>query len=181
MDKGKYVILDVEKANHAHSTICQIGVVVYENNAIVSEFETLLNPECEFHPIHTEIHGIKAEDVVNAPTLNDIKPILADYFDQAIICSYGTSDKFALGCYFDVDLMSWIDISKVVRHAIPEFKKGGHKLSKVAAHIGLSVNFDELHNALVDAKVALEIFKYCVEVKKVKPQTFLSGRNMSLL
>lgn len=181
MKKQKYVIVDIEKAGHSNGSICQIGLIVFENGVPVSEFESLVNPQVEFHPIHVNIHGIQADDVVNAPTIYDLKNKLAGYFDGAVVCSYGTSDKFAIGCYFDINSICWMDISKVVRHAIPEFKNGGHKLSKVAHHIGLDLPSDKFHNALVDAKAALEILRYCIEVKNIKPEAFIHRPNISLI
>ena len=181
MKTGKYVVVDVEKANNSHSSICQIGLVVFENGVQTQVFESLVNPLSEFNPIHINIHGIKADDVINAPTMSDLQDQLSNYFDQAVICSYGTSDKFALDCYFDVGAMRWVDVSKEVRHAIPEFKKGGHKLSNVIQHIGLELPPGEFHNALVDAKAALDILRYCVDVKNIKLQTFMNNGNLSLL
>jgi DNA polymerase-3 subunit epsilon len=181
MYQGKIVVLDVEKANNNHGSICQIGLIVVEKGVRVAEFETLINPKDEFNYIHTGIHGIKPEDVINSPSMADIKDQLAAYFDNAVICSYGTSDKFAIGSYFDTKEMPWVDITRVVRNALPVFKKGGFQLLKVAQYIGLMVNPNNHHNALSDAEIAFDILHFCLVEKRMLLWTFYNVTNKNLI
>jgi len=51
--------------------------------------------------------------------MDELRPELRDIFANAIVCSYGNSDKFAIGSYFDVSTMKWIDIYKMVRNGMP--------------------------------------------------------------
>lgn len=62
-----YVALDVETANSFRGSICSIGLVKFEDGIIVDKFYTLINPEADFSDRNVSIHGIKAEDVVDAP------------------------------------------------------------------------------------------------------------------
>ena len=180
MDTGKFVVIDIEKSNNKHNSICQIGLLVIENGVCVERFDTLVNPQAKFQQFHINIHGIKPEDVLNAPTMQQLHSKLAGFFDGAVVCSYGLSDKLALGCYFDVSVMTWLDISRVVKNSIPEFRNGGHKLSVVARTIGLNVNNDMLHNALADATLAYEVLCHCVDVHKVHLKGYINKPNLSL-
>lgn len=174
MKTGKYVVLDVEKANNDHASVCQIGLIVLENGVASGEFLSFVNPQSDFLEFHTRIHGIHAHHVQDAPTMAQLKGQLSEYLRDATVCSYGTSDKHALACFFDTSSMSWLDISTVVRHSLPEFKKGGHKLVKVAEYLGIPFNPNEAHNALADAKVASEVLLRCLDRNPVNIERFVS-------
>ncbi|RZA22971.1 MAG: transposase, partial [Proteobacteria bacterium] len=66
---ARFVAIDVETANAKRASICQIGLVVYDNRKVVDEWSTLVNPEDDFHPINVSIHGIGRRSIASAPTL----------------------------------------------------------------------------------------------------------------
>lgn len=45
---ARFVAIDVETANAKRASICQIGLVVYDNRKVVDEWSTLINPEDSF-------------------------------------------------------------------------------------------------------------------------------------
>ena len=177
MNNSKYVIVDIEKANNNHASICQIGLIVYLNGVEIDRYKSLINPQSAFHDFHTGIHGLRHEDIVDAPIMQDISHKLNNFFEGAVVCSYGTSDKHALACYFNTAAMDWLDIATVVRHAIPEFKKGGHKLLRVAD--SLNIEFDPLkaHDALEDAVIASKILFTCIDKLNSDICRFISKSN----
>jgi len=48
----RFVAIDVETANPDYSSICQIGVALFENGIITKTWATLINPEDYFDPIN---------------------------------------------------------------------------------------------------------------------------------
>lgn len=64
-----FVALDFETANFARASACSLALVRVEDGIIVDEFYSLIKPLV--HPedfTFTYVHGIKASDVINAPT-----------------------------------------------------------------------------------------------------------------
>ena len=60
-----YIVLDLETPNRLNNSMCSIGIVVVENNEIVDEIYTLINPESDFDDFNIAFTGLGPEDVVN--------------------------------------------------------------------------------------------------------------------
>ena len=73
---NKFIVIDIETANPDLLSICQVGIVFFENGEVVTKWETLVNPRDYFDPINVSIHGITERDVRDAPILSDIVPII---------------------------------------------------------------------------------------------------------
>lgn len=67
----KFACVDVETANEWFGSICQIGIAIYEDKKLIHEWETLVNPEVDFCPFNSKIHGIRPIHVKDAPTFPD--------------------------------------------------------------------------------------------------------------
>lgn len=68
----RFVAIDVETANADMASICSIGVAIFEDCALKSEWYSLIDPDDFFDPVNISIHGISADDVLDAPTLRDV-------------------------------------------------------------------------------------------------------------
>lgn len=147
----KYIVVDIETANANLSSICQIGIVVFQNGNIIEEWETFINPNTYFDDLNVQLHGIDEQKVKNAPTIQQILPTLQHYFSQGIVCSYGAFDKSALQKYI-TNLSTWIDITLVVRRTWEEVAYKGYGLSNMARL--LKIELRQHHNALDDARTA---------------------------
>ena len=64
----RFATIDVETANPRLSSICQIGLVIYENRQVVDSWSSLINPNADFRDFNIRIHGIRPQDVAHAPT-----------------------------------------------------------------------------------------------------------------
>ena len=49
---NKFIVIDIETANPDLLSICQIGIVFFENGQVVTKWETLVNPQDYFDPIN---------------------------------------------------------------------------------------------------------------------------------
>ena len=153
---NKFIVIDIETANPDLLSICQVGIVFFENGEVVTKWETLVNPQDYFDPINVSIHGITARDVRDAPILSDIVPIIKEFFSTNTICSYGAFDKAAMKKIFPNLPNQWLDIMRVVRRCWSDkFAEKGYGLAKVSKH--LKIKQENHHNALDDAIVAGEI------------------------
>ncbi|MDM0110076.1 exonuclease domain-containing protein [Variovorax sp. J22R24] len=159
---ARFVAIDVETANSRRSSICQIGLVVYENRKIVDEWTTLVNPEDEFNVINVGIHGIGRKSIQSAPTLPEVFMEMQRRFAGACVASYGDFDRSALSqaaTRYGLSTFEgqWLDLQHVVKGAWPaEFSTGGWALKKVCARLGIEL-FNH-HEALADARAAGDVF-----------------------
>ncbi|KPU99591.1 hypothetical protein APR50_28750 [Variovorax paradoxus] len=159
---ARFVAIDVETANARRASICQIGLVVFENRRIVEEWTTLINPEDEFNVINVGIHGIGQKAVQSAPTLPEVFIEIQRRVAGACVASYGDFDRSAFSqaatrYHLPAIEGQWLDLQHVVRRAWPaECRTGGWALKKVCAHLGIELA--NHHDALADAGAAGHVF-----------------------
>lgn len=154
-----FVVIDFETANANLSSICQIGLATFEDGIFVSSWETLVNPEDYFDGMNIAIHGIKENDVKDAPTFpvayDEIKTRLAG----KTVVSHTMFDRIALNQAIHKHSLEqltpvWVDSAKVARRAWPEFSHSGYGLKNLAKHLNITFKH---HNAAEDARATGEI------------------------
>jgi DNA polymerase-3 subunit epsilon len=146
------VALDFETANSSRSSICAIGVVAVRDGAIVLDSSILIDPECEFDAYNSAVNGIDAEDVIGAPTLPEVWPLLSQLLDGSNMCAHSAT--------FDIGVLrasaaryglvgptlqgycTW----RIAKRVWPDL--ASHGLAMVAKHLG--IEFDH-HDAGEDA------------------------------
>ncbi|WP_311408713.1 exonuclease domain-containing protein, partial [Liquorilactobacillus uvarum] len=89
-----FVALDFETANFKRNSACSIALTVVRNDHIVDEFYSLINPQVPFNQRNIQIHGIRPEDVSNAPTFLELWPHLSPLFapNKLIVAHNATFD-----------------------------------------------------------------------------------------
>lgn len=162
MSNTKFVSVDLEMANNNLESVCQLGVVVFDNFEVVHQWESLVNPQEPFGYYQTQVHGLKAEDVANAPTMEELKTTLIDLLEGNVVCSYGWNDYHALRGNFKLPSCTWIDVSRVVRTVLLGNKKGvKSNLRDVCANHNIA--FPNHHNALADAMAAGNVLNHMMK------------------
>ena len=68
----KFVTIDFETANADLASICQVGIVTFEQGKVVETWGSLVNPQDYFDWINVDIHGIDENTVKDAPTFQQI-------------------------------------------------------------------------------------------------------------
>ena len=165
---SNFVTLDFETANSNSHSICQIGVVNFEDSKEVSSWESFINPKDAFNKTNTRIHGIKAEDVNEAPTFIDVFANIKTLLANKIVVSHGSFDRTALKSAinkngletFDI---TWLDSTVVARRVLSQFNKKGYNLQNLARHYEIKTI---PHNALNDAKTCGLILNKLLEESK---------------
>jgi DNA polymerase III subunit epsilon len=154
-----FVAIDVETANADLASICQMGIVAFENGSVKESWQSLVNPEDYFHSINISIHGIDQRAVKGAPTFPQIYESVRERLANAVVAAHTPFDRIALARAvekYDLDQVecSWLDTACVARRAWPELSQRGYGLANVAKRLGVSF---VAHNAEEDARAAGEI------------------------
>jgi DNA polymerase III subunit epsilon len=154
-----FVVIDVETANSAFSSICQVGVARFNNGKLWDTWGTLVDPKAEFDFMNVSIHGIDSDKVAGAPTWIEVYPRLLAFLGSDIVVSHTSFDRAAINaaCLKDKETLAdlvWLDTACVVRRAWPQFAKKGYGLRNVCNHFGIQFQH---HNAVEDARAAGEI------------------------
>jgi DNA polymerase III subunit epsilon len=152
----RFVALDLETANSRYTSICQIGISVFENNREIEAVSLLVDPDDYFDAINVSIHGINESKVQGKPRFlqayNQIQHLVRD----SIVVSHMPFDRTALlqACKANGIISpncTWLDSAKVVRRAYPQFAERGYGLPNIAKEFGIDFRH---HDALEDARVA---------------------------
>ena len=155
----RFFVIDVETANADLSSICQIGIVSFQDKQVVETWESLINPEDDFDHINISIHGITEEKVSGAPVFPNIFENLYSRFQGQIVVSHMPFDRIALARVtekYNLPTLNctWLDSARVARRTWKQFAYSGYGLANLAEELG--VKFQH-HDALEDARAAGEI------------------------
>lgn len=151
-----FLAIDVETANADFSSICQIGIVEFENGQQIDSWITLVNPESYFDEFNISIHGITEMDVKDAPTFDVVYDKIKEKISNKITIHHMPFDKVAItrACLeynLEVIEAQWLDSARIVRRTWEQFARSGYGLASIA-HF-LQINFKH-HDALQDAHTA---------------------------
>jgi DNA polymerase-3 subunit epsilon len=151
-----FMAIDVETANADFASICSVGMVYFKNGAPSQRLGFLINPEDEFDEINISIHGIRPEDVVDAPTMREAFPLITaalvttvivhhTHFDRVAFCRAATKHGFP------EPACNWLDSARVARRAWQQFARRGYGLADLSAEFGIDFKH---HDATEDAYAA---------------------------
>ena len=160
-----FTSIDVETANADLSSICQIGVVQFENGTIAQRWNVLVNPNDYFDSVNVSIHGIDAVSVADAPTFLEVHERLHAYLTAGIVTCHTSFDRSAVHAVYEkhgiaVPEITWLDTARVVRRAWPDRARIGFGLGPVAEMLGIQFQH---HNAEEDARAAGEVLLRAIE------------------
>lgn len=161
----RFVAIDVETANPQLSSICQVGVVVFEGVDEIFATSWLIDPEDYFDGLHISIHGIDEGRVAGAPNFSAIYNQLSEHLSDQVVVSHTAFDRSAVrqACARHAPgsiSCRWMDSARVARRAWPQFAQRGYGLANVAKELGISFQH---HDALEDARAAGQIMVRAVQ------------------
>ena len=170
-----FVAVDVETANPDLSSICQIGVVCFQNGSVMGEWQRIVDPEDYFDSWNISIHGITEADVHGAPTLPQLFHELQPMLEGVVVACHTSFDHLALNRasakYRLPDInCTWLDTAKVVRRAWPEYSRSGYGLANITA--SLDIRFEH-HVAKEDARAAGEVLLRAIAQTGISVQDWL--------
>ena len=172
----KFIAIDFETANPCLSSVCQVGLVTFDENSQVHKWKTLINPEDYFDKMNISVHGIEQDHVKDAPRFPLIFEQLAEMLTGQVVVHHTGFDKIALGRATAKHKLpaiecSWLDTAKVVRMTWPQLQSRGYGLANAAKMLGIEFGH---HDAEEDARVAGEILLRAIRHSGVSLTEWLS-------
>ena len=81
---NEYIILDLETTglDPANDKIIEVGAVKIQDDNVVDEFSVFVNPGISIPDNISKLTGIVDSDVVDAASLDEVKPDLVDFVDR---------------------------------------------------------------------------------------------------
>jgi DNA polymerase-3 subunit epsilon len=153
-DNIVFVDLETTGGNVVHHRITEIGIVRVRDNAVIEEWSTLVNPDCEIPAYIQDFTGISNEMVADAPRFADIAALLWEKLAGATLVAHNArfdysflrSEFLKLGMHFSATALCTVKLS---RRLFPEHAR--HNLDAVMERHGLVCS--ARHRALGDAQV----------------------------
>lgn len=152
----KFIIADTETNGlEAPIKVCEIGLIEIDSDLeILSEFDSLVNPEADIHPEASGVHGIRAEQVENEPTIDELT---FPEGDICLICHNVKFDRPLLEPHINV--VAQCDTLILARRMLPD--SPDHKLATLSAYCDLPQAL--AHRALGDCRTVLYLLDYLME------------------
>jgi DNA polymerase III subunit epsilon len=160
-----FIAIDLETANPRMSSICQVGIVAFEDGHEVDADVRFIDPRDYFDPYNVAVHGITEKDVQGAPTFSDLHGWLCQQTSGQIVACHTHFDRVALrqACgRHSLEPLScnWLDTAQVARRAWRDVAHAGYGLSNLASRFGIEFQH---HDALHDARTAGLILLRAIE------------------
>lgn len=171
----RFLALDVETANADMASICQIGIVEFQDNKLINQWGSYINPKDYFDPFNIEIHGITPEMVENSPMFPEIHQTICRLIEGNIVVTHMPFDQTALSRAaqkYDLKEISctWLDSARVVRRQWEQFRKSGYGLVNISNHLGINY---KAHDAQDDARAAGEVVIRAMQESNQKLEEWL--------
>lgn len=158
----KLVFIDTETTGLSVSRdrIIEIGIVRVENNKVVAEYQSLINPETFLSPFITSITNITEKDLVSAPTFYDIRKDIYQLLDGAVFVAHNVRFDYGfLRNEFKRVEMRFTSkhfcTAKLSRSLFPHHHH--HNLDSIIERFGFAC--ERRHRAFDDAKVLWSFYQ----------------------
>lgn len=178
----RFIAVDLETANPRMSSICQIGVVTFEDGKEIHAEARLVDPQDYFDPYNVAVHGITEHQVRGAPQFGDLHAWLCSHTSGEIVACHTHFDRVALAQACGHLALSplpchWLDTARVARRAWSQFAQSGYGLANLAHHFGITFQH---HDALHDARVAGLILLRAIDETGFDPHEWIKRCNASI-
>ena len=167
MEVKKIAAIDFELMTAEHTSVCAVGIACIDNGVMTHKFHSLVKPIPDDRDSNNAwLHGITPEMVENAPTFQEIYPIIKHLIDgRTLVCHKASTEVYALAKIREVLNIPPLDFTGF----IDTFEATSTSLEKACVMAGIPVgeHHDALADAIACAKLCMKIHN--VEVKEAKP------------
>ncbi|MCM1223818.1 MAG: exonuclease domain-containing protein [Lachnospiraceae bacterium] len=161
-----YVCIDLETTGLEPKTdkIIEIGIVKVKDNLVVDEWETFVNPDRQLDERIIELTGIRDEQLMSAPPIEEVLPILFEKLEDvpllghSILFDFSFIKKAAVNQRMVFE-KSGIDTLKIARKYLAELES--RSLGALCGYYGIR---HSAHRALCDAQATVELYRKLVEL-----------------
>jgi DNA polymerase-3 subunit epsilon len=157
-----FVAIDFETADQHY--ICAVGIVTVENDRIVDEYYTLVQPPYNKYSYFTiRVHGITPEDTEDSPLFSEIYPEIEKRLANKLVVAHNEQfDRNVLMKsmrdhnldYSALNLAPrWVCTSRICRSRLDKYPSG--KLHECCEVDNIELNH---HEALSDARACAKLY-----------------------
>jgi DNA polymerase-3 subunit epsilon len=161
---GDFVAVDTETTGlDWHDRLVEIGAVRFRGEGVVAVWRSLVRPQRAIPPGATAIHGLRDDDVRDAPPAVEVLSAFERFCAGAVLLAHNARfDRDVLAAEFvraalplprNVMYCTW----RLARRAVPEAPR--HGLIALAEHLALPATSP--HRALADAELTRMLFLTC--------------------
>ncbi len=95
--EATFSVIDFETTGTSpkNSRAIEIGIVKIENLKIVDSYQSLINPGHLIPPFISSLTGIENEDVIDAPSFEDISQEIKDFIEDTILVGHNLPFDYA--------------------------------------------------------------------------------------
>ncbi|NOT36710.1 MAG: GIY-YIG nuclease family protein [Saprospiraceae bacterium] len=166
---NRFAIIDIETTGGLYSTskITEIAIIVYENKKIITEYETLINPECSIPYEITRITGISNDVVKDSPKFYEVAKTILDLTHNCIFVAHNVSFDYSfikeefrtLGFSYSRKRLCTVRLSKKYYPGLRSYS-----LENLIRHFEIEVK--ARHRAMEDARATLTIFEKMLTIEE---------------
>lgn len=165
-----FTAIDFETANFENTSACSIGLATVADGKLLGTEHYLIRPHPSyFSARNIEIHGIRPEDVADAPTFAELWPEIRHHFDGRTIAAHwasfdmgvltATLKHYGLPFPEDTDILC---SCLMARAAYPQL--ANHKLNNVCTYLDVPLNH---HHADSDAAGSAAIIQRILQSRGI--------------
>lgn len=155
-----FVDVETTGTSSKHGRIIEVGIIRVEEQEIVDQFSTLINPGSFVDPFILSMTGIKQEELENAPSFYQVKDKIKELLSDSLLVAHNAifdysfikqeferlEENFTAKCFCTV---------KLSRKLYPKFKH--HNLDAIIKRFNLECQ--NRHRAFDDTKAMWDFFK----------------------
>lgn len=174
-----FLDLETTGTSPVYGRIIDIGIIRVDNGKITKVYEKLVNPERGLDPFISQMTGIRAEHLAEAPNFESIKEEVLELLADSVLVAHNV--RFDYGFLrqefkrFDISFTSKHFCSvKLARHLYPSLKR--HNLDAIIDQFGIICK--RRHRAYDDAKVIWDFYQ--IAKNSTDPDIFEKAVNMAL-
>lgn len=160
----KYSIIDIETTGgrSRNNKITEIAIINIDDDQVIEEYSTLINPERSIPMQIQYLTGITNEMVQFAPKFYEVAKKIVEMTEGRIFVAHNVHFDYSflqqefrdLGFTYTRELLCTVRLSRKI---LPGHKS--YSLGKICSDLGIIIKSEERHRAMGDAKATVELFK----------------------
>lgn len=159
-----YVVFDLETTGTdcRNDKVVEISAVKVEDHQVVSEFSTLVNPECSIPAAASNVNGITDDMVADAPLFKDVLPEFIEFIGDLPLVGHNIHTFDLPFIYRDAEQYTekvpsndYVDTLPLARMCLPNREK--YRLTDLADHFEITV--ENAHRALGDCRMNQKVYE----------------------
>lgn len=144
--------------------VIEIGIIRVENNKVVKEFKSLINPEKYLSPYIEQMTGISNEDLESSLTFDELAEEIHALLSDSVLVAHNARFDYGFMKYefknvnisFSADCLCTVKLSRLL---YPQHRR--HDLSSVISRFNFAC--ENRHRAFDDAHVLWQFYQHVTE------------------